>query len=73
MQGSYANMILGIPWGHNVVVLDKVSEWEQKLWYAQQTIKHEWSRSVLEHQIRVNLYEKQAIKEVKTNNFETTL
>ena len=70
---QYANIILGIPWRHNTEIIDKVKDKSKRLWYAKQTIKHGWSRSVLEYQIRVNLYDKQAIKEIKTNNFEITL
>ena len=32
-------------------------------WYAQQTIKNGWSRSVLEMQIESGLYERQGISE----------
>ena len=42
-------VVAQIPWGHNVRLLDKVSDREQRLWYAQQTIAHGWSRAVLEH------------------------
>lgn len=48
-----------IPWGHNVRLLDKVSDRAQRLWYAQQTIAYGWSRAVLEHQIESKLYQRQ--------------
>ncbi len=32
-----------IPWGHNVVLLEKVNPAE-RIWYIQQTIEHGWSR-----------------------------
>ena len=39
-----------LPWGHNLVLLDKFSHNETRLWYAQKAIEHGWSRNVLVHQ-----------------------
>jgi len=64
---------LNIPWGHNREIIDKISDFTQRLWYAQQTIKNGWSRAVLVFQIESKLYERQANKEIKTNNFTLTL
>ena len=59
-----------LPWGHNLVLLDKFSDNETRLWYAQKAIKHGWSRNVLVHQIESGLLERtgQAV-----NNFSQTL
>ncbi len=38
-----------IPWGHNVRLLDKLSDREARLWYAEKTIAQGWSRAILEH------------------------
>jgi predicted nuclease of restriction endonuclease-like (RecB) superfamily len=48
-----------IPWFHNCVLLDKVKDPAQRLWYAQQTVENGWSRNVLVHQIESNLYARQ--------------
>jgi predicted nuclease of restriction endonuclease-like (RecB) superfamily len=48
-----------IPWFHNCVLLDKVKDTTERLWYAQQTIENGWSRNVLVHQIESNLYARQ--------------
>lgn len=61
-----------LPWGHNVFLLDKVKTTEERLWYAQKTIEHGWSRNVMVHQIESCLYNRQAIAD-KTTNFKTTL
>lgn len=45
-----------IPWFHNCVLLDKVKDWNERLWYVQQTIEQGWSRNVLVHQIESGLY-----------------
>ena len=59
-----------LPWGHNIVLLDKFSDNEPRLWYAQKAIEHGWSRNVLIHQIESGLIARtgQAV-----NNFSQTL
>ena len=48
-----------IPWFHNCILLDKVKDYDERLWYIQQTIENGWSRSVLEYQISSKLYRRQ--------------
>lgn len=36
-----------IPWFHNCVILDKVSDAQTRIWYIQKTIENGWSRNVL--------------------------
>ncbi|MBD2065941.1 DUF1016 domain-containing protein [Leptolyngbya sp. FACHB-671] len=45
-----------ITWYHNIALLDKLKDNEERLWYAQKTIEHGWSRSALVHQIESGLY-----------------
>ena len=45
----------------------------EREWYAQQTIKNGWSRSVLEMRIEGELYERQAEPSKKINNFHKQL
>jgi predicted nuclease of restriction endonuclease-like (RecB) superfamily len=59
-----------IPWGHNVVLLDKLNARDERLWYAAQVIEHGWSRAVLVHQIETGLYARQGRA---ITNFERTL
>lgn len=47
-----------LPWGHNMLLLDKLSDSSQRLWYAQQAIENGWSRSMLEMWIEANLYKR---------------
>ena len=61
-----------IPWSHNVAIMDKVSDPEQRLWYITKTAENGWSHSVLIHQIESGLYQRQAIAE-KVSNFERRL
>ena len=61
-----------IPWGHNVVLLEKVKNSKERLWYAEQAASNGWSRNILIHQIETKLYERQA-ERLKTTNFPETL
>ena len=59
--------IFNVPWGHNIVIVQKIKETEQRLWYAQKAIENGWSRSVLEIWIESKLFSRQgkAITNVK--------
>lgn len=37
-----------VPWGHNMVLLDKLDNQTDRLWYARKTLENGWSRSILE-------------------------
>lgn len=65
-------VVAQIPWGHNIVLLEKIKDIEERKWYIQETIKNGWSRNVLIMQIDSKLYERQAIAN-KITNFENTL
>ena len=45
-----------IPWGHVTLLLDKLKDTKERLWYADKTFENGWSRNVLEHQIASSLY-----------------
>jgi predicted nuclease of restriction endonuclease-like (RecB) superfamily len=60
-----------IPWFHNCMLLDKVKDAEERLWYIQQTIQHGWSRSVLTQRVESGLYRRQG--EGVLTNFNQTL
>lgn len=47
-----------ITWYHNVALIDKLKTNEERLWYAQKTIEHGWSRNALVHQIESGLYQR---------------
>lgn len=62
--------IFNIPWGHNAILLEKVKDTNERLWYAQKAIEHGWSRSMLETWIESDLYKRQG---KAVNNFQRTL
>ena len=65
-------VVAQIPWGQNIVLLDKVSDDNTRRWYAEKTIENGWTRNVLTHQIESNLYTRQVIAN-KVSNFENRL
>jgi predicted nuclease of restriction endonuclease-like (RecB) superfamily len=44
-----------LPWGHHMLLLDKVADKEGRLWYASAAAEYGWSRKVLEAQITSDL------------------
>lgn len=59
-----------LPWYHNCLLIDKIKDVDERLWYMQQTIQNGWSRNVLLHHIDTNLYQR---KKNLTHNFTSTL
>jgi predicted nuclease of restriction endonuclease-like (RecB) superfamily len=59
-----------LPWGHNLVLLTRLKDPQQRLAYAYSAIEHGWSRNVLNLHIETRLLER---KGNAVNNFETTL
>lgn len=62
--------ITQIPWGHNIAIISKCKDIKEALFYVQNTIKHNWSRSVLVHQIESGLYKREG---KAITNFPLTL
>jgi predicted nuclease of restriction endonuclease-like (RecB) superfamily len=48
-----------LPWFHNCIILDKIKDRAERLWYIQAAIEHGWSRNVLAIQIEAGLYGRQ--------------
>ncbi len=65
-----ASVFALIPWGHNVVLLEKLKNNEERLWYAQQVLTHGWSRSTLALHIDSKMYKRQG---KSLTNFSKTL
>ena len=65
-------VVAQIPWGHNVVLLDKIPDEDERIWYIRKTAENGWSRNVLVHQIESGLYQRQVLVD-KVSNFERRL
>lgn len=62
-----------LPWSSITTIMDQVKNDKQRRWYIVESIKNGWSRPVIAHQISLKLYERQALLENKTTNFDETL
>jgi predicted nuclease of restriction endonuclease-like (RecB) superfamily len=62
--------IFTIPWSHNIIIIQKIKNPEEALWYAQESKENGWSRSFLEDQIKKDLYNRQG---KIVSNFHETL
>lgn len=59
-----------ITWYHNLALLEKLQDNDQRIWYAKATIENGWSRNILVHQIESNLYKRQG---KALTNFDLTM
>ncbi len=70
MDEKVQQLVRQLPWGHNVVIINKIKYPAEVFFYLTETIKNNWSRNVLVHQIESRLY---ARKGEISHNFEATL
>jgi predicted nuclease of restriction endonuclease-like (RecB) superfamily len=59
-----------IPWGHNILLLQKLETIDERLWYANKIIENSWSRNNLLHWVDRNLHKREG---KAVTNFENTL
>ncbi|MEQ1732307.1 MAG: PDDEXK nuclease domain-containing protein [Bacteroidia bacterium] len=63
-------LVAKLPWGHNILLIEKIKDHNVRFWYAEQCITNNWSRDVLDLQLKSNLYNRQG---KSINNFKNTL
>jgi predicted nuclease of restriction endonuclease-like (RecB) superfamily len=63
-------VVVDLPWGHHVVLLQKVKDPAARGWYAHEASAHGWSRAVLTAQIDTRLYDRAG---KALSNFSQTL
>lgn len=56
-----------LPWTHNYILLEKIKNNEERLWYAEECLKNGWSKTVLLHQIELKLYSRKKLSYKMTN------
>ena len=60
-----------VPWGHNIVLMDKIHDNGTRKIYLQGIIKNGWGRSMLVHQIEVGYHLRcYVVVELKTTEFK---
>ena len=53
--------------------MDQIKNKRQRKWYIKESVINGWSRPIIIHQIETKLYERQALLENKTTNFDSAL
>lgn len=56
-----------LPWSHNYLLIEKIKDRNIRLWYANKSIENGWSHTMLNHQIDLQLYERQVLSNKLTN------
>ena len=59
-----------LPWGHHMVLLDRLKDGQSREWYLRASVEHGWSRNVLTHHISTALREREG---KALTNFSRTL
>jgi predicted nuclease of restriction endonuclease-like (RecB) superfamily len=65
-----AEALRELPWYHNLILLEKIKNQDEKLWYARAAKDHGWSGPVLIHQIESDLFHRSG---KALQNFDRTL
>jgi len=71
-RAKLQQLVAEIPWGHHVLILNKIHEPGVRLYYLRAAAKLGWSRNVLLNQIKARAYER-SLAEGKTHNFPAVL
>jgi predicted nuclease of restriction endonuclease-like (RecB) superfamily len=64
-SGEYPNfefvqeVLAQLSWYHNITLLDKIKNTDERLFYIQQAIEYGWSRNIMVMQIETQLYKRQ--------------
>lgn len=65
-------LVAEIPWGHNLLIINKIKEEKEREFYINATIEMGFTRDVLGIQIKNKLYQRSMLDK-KQNNFEKAL
>ena len=63
-------LVAKIPWGHNILLMEKVKDLAVRYWYMQQTIENGWIRDTLAAMIKSKTHARHG---TAVNNFDTRL
>jgi predicted nuclease of restriction endonuclease-like (RecB) superfamily len=71
-DAEQTELAIEIPWGHNMLIIHKVKDPEERTYYLKLSSKMAWSRSVLLNQIKANAYQHHLL-DPKQHNFDKAL
>ena len=63
-------LVMAIPWGHHLLMMERVKDAQTRRWYMQATLANGWSRNVLQIQIETAAHARQG---KATSNFAQKL
>ncbi len=61
-----------LPWGHNLLLLNKLKNTDEVLFYAEECYNQGWSRDLLLNALKLDIFKSQKSIE-KSHNFDTTM
>lgn len=67
---KWQQLVAKLPWGHNLLLIEKVKDRDIRKLYAENTIKNGWSRNILSIQIENNFHKRIGNS---SNNFNSLL
>ena len=63
-------MLADIPWGHHILLIEKIKDLPVRFWYMEQIAKNGWNRETLAAMVKNDQYNRQG---ALANNFDKTL
>jgi predicted nuclease of restriction endonuclease-like (RecB) superfamily len=65
-------LVAVLPWGHNILLINKIQSLKAVSYYANEAVTKGWSRDLLLNAIKMDIYS-HAENQLKINNFSNTL
>ena len=62
-----------LTWTHNSILVERIDDWNERVWYAEKSLENGWNKAVLNHQIDLDLYTRQADNSIKLTNYQQQL
>ncbi|MCB0844863.1 MAG: DUF1016 family protein [Bacteroidetes bacterium] len=66
------DLLSKVPWGHNILIMQRLKDISERLFYLEATSQFGWTRNVLLNQIKADAYQRQNINP-EQHNFNQTL
>lgn len=56
---DHLGVLTQIPWSHNIILMEKLSNIEERIWYATKTVENRWGKRALEDWIDRGIHKRQ--------------
>ena len=67
---NWKQLVTQIPWGHNILLIQRVKDISIRIWYMKQIIENGWTRDTLGLMVKTKVHDRQG---KSTSNFSLTL